>query len=33
MHSIGNNPAVLSIIISQILIAGLTTYSFRKSYV
>ena len=32
MHSIGNNPAVLSIIISQILIAGLTTYSFRRSY-
>ena len=32
MHSIGYNPAVLSIIISQILIAGLTTYSFRRSY-
>ena len=33
MHRIGYNPAVLSIIISQVLIAGLTTYSFRKSYV
>ena len=32
MHSIGYNPAVLSIIISLILIAGLTTYSFRRSY-
>ena len=32
MHNIGNNPAVLSIIISQILIAVLTTYSFRRSY-
>ena len=32
MHTIGNNPAVLSIIISQVLIAGLTTYSFRRSY-
>ncbi len=31
MHRIGYNPAVLSIIISQVLIAGLTTYSFRKS--
>jgi len=31
MHRIGYNPAVLSIIISQILIAALTTYSFRKS--
>ncbi|MEC7926388.1 MAG: oligosaccharide flippase family protein [Actinomycetota bacterium] len=33
MHRIGYNPAVLSIIISQVLIAGLTTYTFRKSYV
>ena len=32
MHTIGKNPAVLSIIISQVLIAGLTTYSFRRSY-
>ena len=32
IHSIGKNPAVLSIIISQVLIAGLTTYSFRRSY-
>ena len=32
MHTIGTNPAVLSIIISQVLIAGLTTYSFRRSY-
>ncbi len=32
MHVIGNNPAVLSIIISQVIIAVLTTYSFRKSY-
>jgi hypothetical protein len=31
MHKIGYNPAILSIIISQVLIAGLTTYSFRKS--
>ena len=31
MHRIGYNPAVLSIIISQVLIAALTTYSFRKS--
>ena len=31
MHRIGYNPAVLSIVISQILIAALTTYSFRKS--
>jgi len=31
MHMVGYNPAVLSIIISQVLIAGLTTYSFRKS--
>ena len=32
MHTIGNNPAVFSIIISQVMIAALTTYSFRKSY-
>ena len=32
MHSISDNPAVLSIIFSQIVIAGLTTYSFRRSY-
>ena len=32
MHSIGTNPAVLSIIFSQVVIAGLTTYSFRRSY-
>ena len=32
MHSIGKNPAVLSIIISQAIIAGLMTYSFRRSY-
>ena len=31
MHRIGYNPAVLSIVISQVLIAALTTYSFRKS--
>ena len=31
MHRIGYNPAVLSIVISQVLIAILTTYSFRKS--
>ena len=33
MHEIGYNPAVLSIIFSQVLIAILTTYSFKKSYV
>ena len=32
MHEIGYNPAVLSIIFSQVLIAILTTYSFKKSY-
>ena len=32
LHKIGYNPAVLSIIISQFLIAALTTYSFRRSY-
>ncbi len=31
MHRIGYNPAVLSIVISQVLIAILTTYSFRKT--
>ncbi len=31
MHRIGYNPAILSIIISQFIIATLTTYSFRKS--
>jgi O-antigen/teichoic acid export membrane protein len=33
MHSISSNPAVLSIILSQIAIAALTTYSFKRSYV
>ena len=32
MHSIGSNPAVLSIILSQIVIALLTTFSYRRSY-
>ena len=32
MHEIAYNPAVLSIIFSQVLIAILTTYSFKKSY-
>ena len=32
MHYIGFNPAILSIVISQILISILTTYSFKKSY-
>ena len=32
IHKIGYNPAVLSVISSQVLIALLTTYSFRKSY-
>ena len=32
MNRIGYNPAILSIIISQVLISGLTTFSFRKSY-
>jgi len=32
MHSISTNPAVLSIIFSQVVIAGLTTFSFRRSY-
>ncbi len=33
MHSISSNPAVLSIILSQIAIAALTTFSFKRSYV
>ena len=32
MHRIGINPAVLSIILSQIIIAILTTFSYKKSY-
>jgi O-antigen/teichoic acid export membrane protein len=32
MHIIGINPAVLSIILSQIVIAILTTFSYKKSY-
>ena len=32
MHEIGYNPAILSIIFSQVLIAILTTYSFKNSY-
>jgi Mg/Co/Ni transporter MgtE len=32
MHRVGINPAVLSIILSQIVIACLTTFSYRKSY-
>ena len=32
IHSMGDNSAALSIIASQVLIALLTTYSFRKSY-
>lgn len=32
MHSIGINPAVLSIILSQIVIALFTTFSYRRSY-
>jgi O-antigen/teichoic acid export membrane protein len=32
IHKIGYNPAILSVISSQVLIALLTTYSFRKSY-
>ncbi len=32
MHFIGFNPAILSIVISQILIAILTTYSFNRSH-
>jgi O-antigen/teichoic acid export membrane protein len=33
IHNIADNPAVLSIVVSQILIALLTTISFRRSYV
>ena len=33
MHSTSSNPAVLSIILSQIAIAALTTFSFKRSYV
>ena len=33
MHSLSSNPAVLSIIFSQIAIAVLTTFSFKRSYV
>ena len=32
MHYIGFNPAILSIVISQILISTLTTYSFKRSH-
>jgi len=32
MHSFASNPAILSIIVSQIFIGAITTYSFRKSY-
>ena len=32
VHSFNNNPAVLSIILSQIVIGAITTYSFKKSY-
>ena len=32
MHIFGNNPAVLSIILSQIFIGAITTYSFKRSY-
>ena len=32
LHSFNNNPAVLSIILSQIVIGAITTYSFKKSY-
>ena len=32
MHYIGFNPAILSIVISQILISILTTYSFKRSH-
>ena len=32
MHYIGFNPAILSIVISQILISFLTTYSFKRSH-
>lgn len=32
LHSFNNNPAVLSIILSQIVIGAITSYSFKKSY-
>ena len=32
VHTFNNNPAVLSIILSQIVIGAITTYSFKKSY-
>lgn len=32
MHYIGFNPAILSIVVSQILISILTTYSFKRSH-
>ena len=32
VHSFNNNPAVLSIILSPIVIGAITTYSFKKSY-
>ncbi len=32
MHSFGSNPAMLSIILSQIFIGVITTYSFKRSY-
>ena len=32
VHSFNNNSAVLSIILSQIVIGAITTYSFKKSY-
>ena len=32
VHSFNNNPAVVSIILSQIVIGTITTYSFKKSY-
>ena len=32
MHSFASNPAILSIVFSQIFIGAITTYSFRKSY-
>ena len=32
VHNFNNNPAVVSIILSQIVIGTITTYSFKKSY-
>ncbi len=32
IHSFGRNPAILSIILSQIFIGVITTYSFKRSY-